>query len=512
VAYNPNSYSTGPAGSSGGLGALLRALKARWWLFLLIALAVVGGAVLAWRDRSSTYEATSEVQVSPVAQDDEIFIGLDLLRDSGDPALTAQTTARLLRSAAAADVAATRMGANWDRQRVLAAVTVVPQQQSNLLLITAEAGSAAEAEKLVGEFSRASLAARRKVIQSQVRAALKRSRERLRRLSDPNSSLGTLISNRITQLEAVRDSGDDPTLTLLPLESSAERVGIPPWGIIAVAVVCGLVLGLAVAVASDLLDRRVRDEGELRRLHLAPVLVRVPRVRRWLKRRRPLAPLKMPPAAQESLRLLAAQLEDKNEESTTIMVAAPGREDGASTIAAGLSVALADAGHRVVLIDFDIGNPELGSALGVPNAPGLLTAMHGSAELYELLLEVPGVPGLRVLTCEPGDAELLTGFAKAVPDIVSDASALAEYVVLDAGPLADVSEGLRLAAEVDKRVLVTRIRHTKREKLQLAADLLERALTPPVGFVLIGGRPAGRRSDARRWRFDESTAVRTEAR
>jgi Mrp family chromosome partitioning ATPase len=269
---------------------------------------------------------------------------------------------------------------------------------------------------------------------------------------------------------------------------------------------------LAVAVASDRLDRRIRDEGELRRLHLSPVLVRLPRVRRWLKRRRPLAPLRLPPAAQESLRLLAAQLEDRNVESTTIMVAAPGRADGASTIAAGLGVALADAGHVVMLIDFDIGNPELGSALGVANAPGLLTAMHGSAELHEVLLDVPGVPGLRVLTGEPGDAELLTGFAKALPDIVSDASALAEYVVLDAGPLADVSDGLRLAAEVDKRVLVARIRHTKREKLKQSADLLERALIPPVGFVLIGGRPAGRRTVGRRWRFDESTVVRTEAR
>jgi hypothetical protein len=53
---------------------------------------------------------------------------------------------------------------------------------------------------------------------------------------------------------------------------------------------------------------------------------------------------------------------------------------------------------------------------------------------------------------------------------------------------------------------------TKREKLKQAADMLERAFTPPIKFVLIGGRHAGRRTDARRWRFDESTVVRTEAR
>ncbi len=59
----------------------------------------------------------------------------------------------------------------------------------------------------------------------------------------------------------------------------------------------------------------------------------------------------------------------------TLVVAAPGPGEGASTVAANLAVVTAQAGTRVVLVDADLRRPAQHALFGVANERGLSTVL-----------------------------------------------------------------------------------------------------------------------------------------
>ena len=62
-------------------------------MFALITLAAVGASLAFLVVRANVYEATATVLVEAVPQEDQTFIGLPVIRDTGDPVRTAQTAA-----------------------------------------------------------------------------------------------------------------------------------------------------------------------------------------------------------------------------------------------------------------------------------------------------------------------------------------------------------------------------------------------------------------------------------
>ncbi|MEA2130764.1 MAG: hypothetical protein QOJ85_3655, partial [Solirubrobacteraceae bacterium] len=101
-----------PGGPDTGasLGPYLRAIRSRALVFVLVTLAAVGAAAALVATRSPTYQATAELLVTPLQQDDRTFLGIELLRDSGDPTRTVQTAAALISSPVAATRTARELG------------------------------------------------------------------------------------------------------------------------------------------------------------------------------------------------------------------------------------------------------------------------------------------------------------------------------------------------------------------------------------------------------------------
>jgi Mrp family chromosome partitioning ATPase len=82
---------------------------------------------------------------------------------------------------------------------------------------------------------------------------------------------------------------------------------------------------------------------------------------------------------------------------------------------------------------------------------------------------------------------MLEAVTRWLPDLLSEAlQELADYVIIDAAPLGEVPDGLRLAAAVDDVIVVARVRQTERASLQAMRDMLERAAIFPRGMVVIG--------------------------
>jgi Mrp family chromosome partitioning ATPase len=482
---------TGPdAGTA--LGPFVRAIRSHPLVFALVTLAALGAAAALLVSRSPTYQATAELLVSPLAQDDRTFLGIPLLRDSGDPTRTAQTAAALIASPGVAQRTARRLGGGATRQDVEAAVSVEPLGESNIVAVTAQAASAGEAARIANRYARESLALRAALLGPQIRSAI----ADLRAVARANRGvLSSIDRTRLTELLAVRDRGD-PSLSLSQAaEPPSGPTDAPKWLVLVLALLTGLALGTIVTVLMERLDRRVRNVEELVALAPVPVLARVPTVRR---RERRGSALDVPVGVRESFRTLGLQIDQRrgarDGPGSTIVVTSASSADGKTTTAICLSLALIAGGHHVVLIDFDLRRPDLGRRLGLDTTNGLVALLTKSATFEELLQPIDKLPPLRVLTVASGSGDVanMPLLARRLSEILGEASALADYVVVDTAPLGVVGDALALTPYADELLLVGRPQNTDRRALENAVALLDRTKTPPTGWVVIGDDSARR--------------------
>ena len=475
----------------GALGPYLRAIRARRLLVALITVTVVGAAVAWLALRTPDYEATAQLLVTPLPQDDPTFLGIRVVRDSpSDPTRAIQTAASLAESPAAARNAAQRTGGGYTQRQVEGAVEVEPQGQTNVLSITARAPDADTAARLANAYAAGTLDARRAELAGEVTAALRRARAQLDDLA-PNSAERQEIIQQISQLEAVQDGADPALAPLEAAEPPRSPVGAPPWLIVLLALVAGLALATGTALVVEMLDRRIRDEDDLLGVLPLPVLVRVPLIRR-LAGTKDTSPLAMPPAVREAFRTLQVLLTQGSRGGRVVMITSASTGDGKTSAALNLALSLIGGGASVVLIDFDIRKPDASRLAGLGTnsgtRQGLVSLLHSESRggLADLLTPYPELPALQIVPAgTKGDVALLEALARRLPDILAEAKTLVDYVVIDTPPLGEVSDALRMAPHADDLLVVARPGHTNRVNLEIMRDLLGRAGYDPTGLIVI---------------------------
>jgi len=459
------------------LGPYLRAIRTYWVLVLAIMVAALAASAAMLSVRSPKYEARSRLLVTPLPQDDRTFLGLPVLRDSGDPTRTVQTAATLVKSSEAASLAADRIGQGWTSGRVLDAIDVQPEGGTNILDITASAGNSGGAARLANEYANAVLDSRRQILRREISQAI--NRLQARGVKSPDDA------SRLSELQSSQD-GADPTLSLSqPALPPGSPSGAPSWLIVALALIAGFTLGSGAAIMRGMLDSRIHSEDELVRLYPLPVLARVPPEPGLLRRPRPPADLAMPRAVRGAFRSLAAQL-DEGRSPRTIMVTSASSGDGKTFSAVGLGLALVVDGFRVVLIDLDLNKPDLGRRLGVEPETDLEFVLSNRGTFNDLLVPAPGLPSLLVVPAASGNSDLSEPLTRALPEFLDHARGRADYVILDTPPLGEVSEAVRIARQADDIVVASRLGNTRRANLQAMRDVLERAGRVPNGFVVFG--------------------------
>jgi capsular exopolysaccharide synthesis family protein len=462
-------------------------------LLVVVVTATTLCAAIVWlAARTPQYQATAQILVSPLAQDNVSFLGLPLLRDSGEPTRTVQTAASLIQTRSAADRAAKALGPPWTGQRVLNAIEVKPQGQSEVLDVTATAAGAGKSARVANEFAKAALAVRTEAMRRDIDTTIAELTARLR--SQAGGPGARDLAARINALDSLR-GGTDPTLSL-------SQLAAPPTGstgagklvVLFLALVAGLALGSAAAVLMELSNRHLRDEDELLALYPLPILARVPRMPRRSRQSPPGGPWVMPPPVREAFRTISVQLSGNSGSGHSIMVTSATSGDGKTTSAIDLAVTMAAAGHSVILMDFDIRKPDVGRALNLRDVQPLMSLATFQQSLTEMLSEAPHLPTLSVLAtgATEGDMAILEIIANRLPQLLDEAKSLADYVVLDTAPLGEVSDALRIAHAVDDLVLVTRVGNTDRTSFLGMVDLLDRSGRTALGYLVLGATQAVR--------------------
>jgi capsular exopolysaccharide synthesis family protein len=496
-AFTPSAVG-GAAEHDGALGPYLSALRSHKLLVLVVTFATVGAAAAWLQLRDVRYEASAQVLVAPLPQDDQTFLGLQVLRDSGDPTRTVQTAATLLDSPRAATATAEELGAGWTGDRVRQAVDIQPAGESNILSVTATADSAREAQRVANRFLRTALADRDEVLSRQIAGELDRLRARQETLGDPTGTAAVELSDKISELESVEARGD-PTFSLSqPATTPDSAEGAGPLIVIPIALLAGFALGSGAALLLQLFDRRVRSENDFVAAYPLPILARVPKLSRRERRQISGTGWLMPPAVHETFRTLLTQLSSLEDRPRTIMITSASTREGKTTSAINLAMAIAASGHSVILADFDLRKPAVARNLGIESehtAASLLTSRLTPRRFARALSDVGHIPNLKVLAVrsDGGGPGLVHAFEDSVASLLEEAAHRAEYVVVDTPPLGEVSDALTFASAVDATLLVARPGRTKLRDLEFSRDLLERVGHTPLGYLLVAVPQRGTR-------------------
>jgi capsular exopolysaccharide synthesis family protein len=454
----------------------------------IVVLAALFGSIAWLEHRTSRYKATADILFTPLPSDNNGANGLPLLRDSSDPTRLAQTAANLLDTPAAAGLTAESMGRGWSSGRVREAVKVEPQGESDIVSVSAEADSASLAQRLANTYATSSLASRR--------ALLRAVATPLRPEAQESTAAGDTVGQQRRALIASLIEGQDPNFSL---SQSAARpsspAGTPAWLVVVLSLVAGFALGSGAAVFAEMVSDRIRDPEELLDLYRLPALAYVPQVSRNLRASPNGEPVPMPIAVREAYRMIRVQLDTEPPERQTqgahlILITSASSGDGKTTSAIALARALAEADHRVVLMDLDLRKPDLASVLHINGNAGVTSLLDEPAQL-SIALVSGDVPLLRVLPAGPEASEhLLRPVVARMPEMMAQLREMADYVVIDTPPLGEVSDAYQLLPFVDDVIVVARPGNTRRASFQFMRDLLGRAKRTPLGMIIVGSSPA----------------------
>jgi tyrosine-protein kinase len=484
---------SGAAAERQGTARYLQAL-AQHWPFIAASVAItVSAAIVYLTAAERRYEAHADLLVAPVPADDPTFVGLPVLREIGE-GRGILTAARLVETPEVADAVRTRLGVS-SRDELLAAISVAPQEQSNIITVEASSSSPERAAAIANAFALAVRAERTRVFQAELRNVVDRLAGRLAKLPPGSRDLGEgrALGDRLGALRGLLGS-NDPTLQItsravVPVDPSWPR----PVLSLAVALLLGLVLGVGVAIALELVnplvlrDEDVLDEG-------LPILTRSPRVSTSDLRYR-LANRDAPADVNDAFRLARVNLTVAGNASRALLITSPARGEGRTSACINLALAFVQSGGRVVLVDADLRRARL-TRLVEPSAhvSGVSQLLRGQANVDEVLFPVPGYGDqLQLVPAQPGDegaVDLLE--SAALEAMLDERGSRADVIIVDSPPITEVADALPLARIVDAVVLVVRYGRTRRDKLDDAQRLLRQLGVVPRGVVAVTRRRSRR--------------------
>jgi uncharacterized protein involved in exopolysaccharide biosynthesis/Mrp family chromosome partitioning ATPase len=298
---------------------------------------------------------------------------------------------------------------------------------------------------------------------------------------------------------------------------------------IMLGLISGLAVGLLFVFGLDALDRSIKTVDGAESMLGLPVFAAVPDtsdegpVNRLKRRRialgtsnyRVVVETPESPAAEafRNLRAALSLLGPEAERKVSLFTSAVPNE-GKSFTSANYSLALAQQGYRVLLIDGDLRRPNMHKIFRFPNArnnsdevsaPGVTDCLVGEAEVASAARQIPaGEIQLvdesselteNILAATGGQLFVLAGGRRApnpaeilagpfFGQLVAKATTLFDRVVIDSAPILAVSDTLLMMPHVQTVCIVIRASKTPRLAVRRAITLLAKSGIRPAGLVL----------------------------
>lgn len=178
-----------------------------------------------------------------------------------------------------------------------------------------------------------------------------------------------------------------------------------------------------------------------------------------------------------------------------------GAQEGKSTSAVNLAIALAQDAKRVLLVDADLRKPTVHERLGLEQSPGLSEVLLGTVPYTDAIrtvtdlmlgklgvdqvINAPGIDNLNILPSgkrPDNPAEFMN--SPRLVQLIDSVRKEYDITIFDCPPILPVTDGVTLGSKVDGVVMVYQVGKVGRNALRRAKSLLENAKASLIGVVL----------------------------
>jgi polysaccharide biosynthesis transport protein len=400
-----------------------------------------------------------------------------------EPQRTTQTNIDVVTSLNVASEAKRLLNTNESLGTLLNSISVTPSSDADIATIKATRSTPKEAAAVANAFANGYIIYRRQTDRATVGQAETLVQQSLStaapaeqpRLQDSLRQLGVLQALQTGNAEVTATAQPDGT----PVSPKPKRDAI-------LGAFVGLLLGCALALLIDFLDRRLKTLEDVERAYDGyPVIASIPH-----------APAHLSAASQhggpvgEAYRMLREGLRflDPSGMARCFVITSADESEGKSTVAVNLASALAAVDQRVILLEADMRRPTAAAQLGVDqNAPGLSDLLVSRGDLEDYLFAVDSEPGLMVLpsgTIPPNSADLLS--VGHMGEVIARVRRAADIVIVDSPPLLPVADTrvLLQMPEIDGVIMVARAGSSRRDRASAARRLLEQSKRRVFGLVV----------------------------
>lgn len=482
------------------LADYVRVARRRWKVLLSSVLvgALLGGIFVAYV--GSVYESKAVVLVRPVGVDPSV------VNARPDQLVNLPTERQLIRSSTILQRAAEVMGSTLGEAALLSRLTVTIPEGTQVLEITFEASEPANAQQGAQAVADTYLEHRRETAElavsdregqlsteiAAVSTDLVSANQRV--LSSEDGSLEhalaaadvQLLSSRLRDLQQdlanVSLVSVDPGEVIVPAPLPTASSSQPPWLIVAIGSIAGLLVGLPLAFARERLDDRIWDANDLEAAGMSALGV-VPvgeNVDNWSA--------SDPAPGEQAYRHLSLNI-------MTWMAMAGGSRvavvpviprDRAPRLVMDLAAATARMGNHVLLMGLDESEDSIETALPLEPGPGLGDVLLGSHTMSDVVEILDQLPQLRII--RRGQP-----YAASVPweefaDLIRKLPSSTDVLIAEIAPVLQSADSLRTSALMDGILLIAHRGMTRGAELRQASDDLRRSGANVMGTVLVTGQ------------------------
>jgi capsular exopolysaccharide synthesis family protein len=482
----------------------LKVLRRRWQVIVLVPIIAVLVSLAVGLTAQKKYDATSKVVVNPSNQVTAI-LNPNASTNSDDPERDLNTEVARIETVPIAQAVRNRLDLKESSQDLLKQVSTSVEGTTHIVDIKVRDPDPARAAGIANAYAAEYVQARENDARQVFQQAAAQARRQLESMSltQQNSARGLRLKASLRDLEvdSALQTGNAQVIQSATKPTSAATPRIK-FGA-ALALFLGLILGVIVAAALELLDRRVKDEDDVTRIADVPVLAIIPSPRRTIRRQT----LEGDVDQIEGFRALATNLRffKLGGDVKTMMIVSPSQVVGKTSVTLSLAAALVEFGQKVVAVECDLRRPRFAEYLGLSHAPGLSSALAGMAawsqEVMEIDIRNPRAGGSSSggrsghFTVLPGgptppNPQALLGSSD-MHELLLELRSSADVILIDTPPLGPLTDAVPLIPWVDGVALVVRLERTTRDELRKASHMLAELDAPVLGTILTGGtRPS----------------------
>jgi tyrosine-protein kinase Etk/Wzc len=240
--------------------------------------------------------------------------------------------------------------------------------------------------------------------------------------------------------------------------------------ILAIASALALFTGIFLITAKDFINNKILFRKDIEKLTDIPVIGEISNTRK--SKNIFVVQDEKKPVIKEEFRQLrtALGLYGRNITKKKLLFTSGISGEGKSFISANMALSLALSGKKVVLLDFDLRNPEISYSLDVNNDPGIADFLEGEIEPYEIIkqtfCETLFVIGAG--SSQEGFTDL--SFSYKLGDLFEYLEGIFDFIIIDSSPVKSISDAYVITQYCDVSVYVARHNYTPKVSISLLGE------------------------------------------